>query len=250
MSTEKPWCAPCASRKSGEPRRVLAEMEVEADRGARDRQPVDQDVGDELLGGQPGERRVEGQHDRTVETGCGEEPQLGGLGRSGGMSGASGWKKLRGCGSKVSAAAGRWMARARSSAASITARWPRCTPSKLPMATTGPAAGRCPARGPARRRKAGSERGSAMAGQYGVERLPGQGWLTDLNAVDAVTGSHRHNRLRVLQSAFVRFASLKGPGQSPGAFIRPWRASAATSPLPAPMEENDGCRSVHAGPRG
>src|SRR5215472_14121532 len=53
-------------------------------------------------------------------------------------SGSSGRKKLRGCGSKVSAAAFRPSALARASAAAITARWPRCTPSKLPMATTAP----------------------------------------------------------------------------------------------------------------
>jgi len=35
--------------------------------------------------------------------------------------------------------AGSWPARAR--AASITARWPRCTPSKLPIATTAAAQG-------------------------------------------------------------------------------------------------------------
>ena len=45
-------------------------------------------------------------------------------------------KNARGGGSKVSAACGRSSACARRIAASITARWPRCTPSKLPMATT------------------------------------------------------------------------------------------------------------------
>ena len=53
-------------------------------------------------------------------------------------SDSPGRKKLRGCGSKVSAAAGRPSACARACAAAITARWPRCTPSKLPMATTAP----------------------------------------------------------------------------------------------------------------
>src|SRR5262249_51136145 len=51
-------------------------------------------------------------------------------------SGSSARKKLGGGGSKVSAAALRPSALARASAAAITARWPRCTPSKLPMATT------------------------------------------------------------------------------------------------------------------
>ena len=49
--------------------------------------------------------------------------------------GLLGLKKLRGCGSKVSAAAGLPSERARESAAAITVLCPRCTPSKLPMAT-------------------------------------------------------------------------------------------------------------------
>ena len=81
MSTAKPWVRPCASRKSGEPRRSLPKWKLKPIAAPLIAEPVDQDVGDELLGGQPGERRVEGEHDRAVETGCGEEPQLGGLGR-------------------------------------------------------------------------------------------------------------------------------------------------------------------------
>src|ERR1700738_1472198 len=52
--------------------------------------------------------------------------------------GVWGLKKLRGCGSKVTASAGRVCARLICSARAITARWPRCTPSKLPSATTVP----------------------------------------------------------------------------------------------------------------
>src|ERR1700761_5412904 len=52
--------------------------------------------------------------------------------------GEFGLKKLLGCGSKVSAKAGLPWARPIVSAASITARWPRWTPSKLPIATTIP----------------------------------------------------------------------------------------------------------------
>ena len=51
-------------------------------------------------------------------------------------SGCSGLKKARGCGSKVRAIAGARRFAASSSALSSTARWPRCSPSKLPMATT------------------------------------------------------------------------------------------------------------------
>ena len=52
--------------------------------------------------------------------------------------GVFGLKKLRGCGSKVTASAGRPWARPICRAAAITARWPRWTPSKLPIATTAP----------------------------------------------------------------------------------------------------------------
>src|SRR5690349_11036227 len=52
--------------------------------------------------------------------------------------GLFGLKKLRGCGSKVKAKAGLSWARPIRSAAPITARWPRWTPSKLPIATTVP----------------------------------------------------------------------------------------------------------------
>ena len=55
----------------------LAEMEVEADHGAGDGEPVDQDLFDELLGGEPGQRRVEGEQDRAVQAGRGEQPELG-----------------------------------------------------------------------------------------------------------------------------------------------------------------------------
>src|SRR5262245_39975441 len=52
--------------------------------------------------------------------------------------GLFGLKKLRGCGSKVTANAGLPCARPICRAAPITARWPRWTPSKLPIATTAP----------------------------------------------------------------------------------------------------------------
>ena len=56
-----------------------AEMKIKADRRAADGEPLDQNPFDELLGGEAGERRVEGEHDRAVEAGRGEEPQLAGL---------------------------------------------------------------------------------------------------------------------------------------------------------------------------
>ena len=63
-------------RRSGAAR---AEMEIKADRRAADREPLDQDALDEFLGGEAGKRRVEGEHDRAVEPGRGEEPQFAGL---------------------------------------------------------------------------------------------------------------------------------------------------------------------------
>ena len=56
-------------------------MEIEADRRAADAEPPDQNLLDELLGRGRGERRVEGQHDRAVEPGRGQQPQLGVLAR-------------------------------------------------------------------------------------------------------------------------------------------------------------------------
>ncbi len=40
---------------------------------------LDQDAANELLGGEVGERRIEGEHDRAVEPGRGQEPQFGRL---------------------------------------------------------------------------------------------------------------------------------------------------------------------------
>ena len=54
-------------------------MKIKADRRAAHGEPLDQDPFDELLGGEAGKRRVEGEHDRAVEAGRGEEPQLAGL---------------------------------------------------------------------------------------------------------------------------------------------------------------------------
>ena len=54
-------------------------MEVETDHRAADREPPDEDAGNELVGGEPRERRVEGQQDGSIETGRGEQPQFAGL---------------------------------------------------------------------------------------------------------------------------------------------------------------------------
>ena len=125
----------------GRARTVEAEMKIEADGDAGDGEPPDQDARDEILRGKPRQRRVEAQHDRAVEPGRGQEPQLRALVGEAEQR-LVGPEEAAGCGSKVSAAAGRPSASARARAAAITARWPRCTPSKLPMATTAPSSAR------------------------------------------------------------------------------------------------------------
>ena len=54
------------------------------------------------------------------------------------MDWGDGRKNSAGCGSKASTASGASRASASAFAAVIRASWPRCTPSKLPMATTAP----------------------------------------------------------------------------------------------------------------
>ena len=51
-------------------------MEIEADHGAGDGEPLDQDALDEILGAERRQRGVEGQHDRAVEPGRRQQPQL------------------------------------------------------------------------------------------------------------------------------------------------------------------------------
>ena len=138
MSTAKPSWAPCSARKSGEPRAVLAEMEIEADGRAADAEAADQDALDEVLGRGAGERGVEGHDDGAVEPGGGEQAQLVALAREleQRLLRPEEAARMRLEGQRRRLAAER-RGRARS-AASITARWPRCTPSKLPIATTAP----------------------------------------------------------------------------------------------------------------
>ena len=51
-------------------------MKIEADDDAGDGEPSDQNTRDELGGGQTRQRRIERQHDRAVEPGGGQQPQL------------------------------------------------------------------------------------------------------------------------------------------------------------------------------
>ena len=112
----------------GEHRRVAlrfrAEAEVLPDRDALRAQPLIQDLLDELLGGDLGELLVEGDHHQlpTPRPSITSRFTLKGMisfGSAAGCRISSGW------GSKVSTV----------SAPSITARWPRWTPSKVPIAT-------------------------------------------------------------------------------------------------------------------
>ena len=101
---------------------VLAEMEVEADHRAGDGEPLDQDALDEFLGatGPPAPRRRSARSRRRARS-----PPAAAAWRPREVSwneGSSGWKKLRGCGSKVSTAAGRW---ARAGALHARSRSPR-----------------------------------------------------------------------------------------------------------------------------
>src|SRR5262245_59068204 len=97
------------------------------------------------------------------------------------------------------------MTRARSSAAWMTARWPRCTPSKLPIATTAPRSRSMP--GPWSRvtTKACVGGVSVMGRQYGGGSAWSR-WLTDLNHHDRPDGfdERRHKHLPVIQVVFVR----------------------------------------------
>ena len=119
---------------------VGAEMEIEADRDAGDREPVEQDALDEFLGAQRRQRRVEAQHDRAVEPGRRQQPQLVAL------VGEAEQRLLRpeeAARMRLEGQRGRRPGEraARSRAVAITAWWPRCTPSKLPIATTAPRSG-------------------------------------------------------------------------------------------------------------
>src|SRR4051812_41485612 len=54
----------------------MPEMEVEPDGGAADAKSANKNTFDEILRAQVGEGLVEGQHQRAIQTGCGEQSQL------------------------------------------------------------------------------------------------------------------------------------------------------------------------------
>ena len=116
---------------------ALAEMKVVADRDAADSEPFDQIMVNEIL------RRGPGPALSKVITTAPASPvpansrsfPASSVSRNWGVFGL---KKLRGCGSKVTASAGRHVPVPSAARHAITARWPRWTPSKLPIATTIP----------------------------------------------------------------------------------------------------------------
>ena len=128
---------PLAGQKARRADAALAEMEVVADGDAADAEPADQIMVNEILCRWSGPALVEGHHHGTGKARPGQQAQLFGLVGEPELGGVRA-EKLRGCGSKVTANAGFPCAWPIRSAASITARWPRWTPSKLPIATTAP----------------------------------------------------------------------------------------------------------------
>ena len=139
MSTAKPSSRALLGQISRRAGAVLAEMEIEADRRAADAEAADQDALDEILRRGGGERGVEGHDDGAVEPGRRQQPQLVALAREleQRVLRPQEQPRMRREGQRRGLAAERL--RRACSAAPITARWPRCTPSKLPIATTAPA---------------------------------------------------------------------------------------------------------------
>ena len=70
---------PAAARKSGVPRRSLPKWKLKPITAPVMARRSTRMSCDEFLGAEPGQRRVEGQHDRAVEPGRGQQPELGGL---------------------------------------------------------------------------------------------------------------------------------------------------------------------------
>ena len=137
-STAKPWRAPCSCRKAGEPMRFLPKWKSNPTAAPATPYRSTRNTPHEFLRRQAGQARAS-----KVSTIAPSSPVAASR-RSFPVSsvsrnmGCCGRRMAAGCGSKVSAAAGQRAVLARATAAAITARWPRCTPSKLPMAITAP----------------------------------------------------------------------------------------------------------------
>lgn len=112
---------------------ALAEAEIGADDDVRQAQTVGDDVAGKFLGREAGEGSVEVELVEPFDAELGETVGARLVAHQA-KGGASGAKYSRGCGSNVSTPRGPSPLRARS----ITDWWPRCTPSKFPMATEAP----------------------------------------------------------------------------------------------------------------
>ncbi len=122
------------------PRRWRPEVEIGADEYAAHAEIMHQEAGDEVLGLDLGEGRIEGQDDDAVEPHGIGEARLGSPPVRRNMKGA-GAKTSRGCGSKVSMSAGAPAARARESSAARMDWCPRWTPFEIADGHIGAAQG-------------------------------------------------------------------------------------------------------------
>src|SRR5580698_9348906 len=137
MLTAKPYLRPCSVRNAGEPARFLPKWKLKptitpltANLPTRIRVTKSSAV-------------VAANAELNVRTTAPSSPAAA---RSRSLTassvsrnnGSAGWKKSRGWGSNVSTPAGRLSSLAFLRATAMTAWWPRCTPSKLPMARTAP----------------------------------------------------------------------------------------------------------------
>ena len=114
---------------------AVAEPRVDPDDDDVRLEPVDEGAPDELLRGLPRELGRERQHEQAVDAGGLEEVVAQGAGGDE-LGARSGCSTATGCGSKVTATVGQVEPAPVSSSWVSTARWPRWTPSKLPMVTT------------------------------------------------------------------------------------------------------------------
>ncbi len=133
MVTSKPNFFAKGLQIGGAARAALAEAEIGADDDMRDAKPFGQHVAREGFGREGGKGGVEGQLVEVLDAQLGQ-PVGAGLGihqAEGRGVGGEEFARVRFEGDDAQRGPGR---RARS----ITARWPRCTPSKLPMATEAP----------------------------------------------------------------------------------------------------------------
>ena len=161
--------APSACRKSGEPTRFLPKWKSKPTTAPACR-ALDQDAADEFLGAdRPASAASKVSTIGAVEPGRSEQAQLAAPRRSAGTAARCGRKKPRGCGSKVSAAAGRRRpgardARPRSPPGGRDARRRNCRSPPPP-----PADAPKPAPGRGRRRRIG--RGRRVCGRTHGRRV-------------------------------------------------------------------------------